>query len=230
MRACLDEIEGNSALSRASRCIAEQVKFRMGNIGVDEIRSDLCGVPSAFLPSPELADLSAHWRNIQLRQLFGCLWRQYCIGLQAMTSERPYETGELVRAFLVKAGSARTASKWLHVDADDEVDIPELLETLQACLYQGPKSEDLAAEIRRSLAVSLFEKCEDIVTQSRERLPLSRARQEMEAFSSEPPSVFLHHVFNSWVFGQHVYWAIGRGLGDARSRGKTILRLRVVPD
>ena len=48
MRACLDEIEGNSALSRASRCIAEQVKFRMGNIGVDEIRSDLCGVPSAF--------------------------------------------------------------------------------------------------------------------------------------------------------------------------------------
>lgn len=52
----------------------------------------------------------------------------------------------------------------------------------------------------------------------------------METLSSEPPSVFLHHVFNSWVFGQHVYWAIGRGLGDARSRGKTILRLRVVPD
>ncbi|MFC5862169.1 hypothetical protein ACFPT7_07685 [Acidicapsa dinghuensis] len=230
MRASLDGVEGNSALSRASRCIAEQVEFRKGKTGVAEIRSDLCGVPSAFLPSPELADLSAHWRNIQLRQLFRLSLEAILYWASAMTSERPYETSELVRAFLAKAGSARTASKWLHIDADDEVDIPELLETLQACLYQGPESGKLAVQIRRSLAVSLFEKCEDVVTQNRERLPLSRAREEMEALSSQSSSVFLEHVFNSWVFGQHVYWAIGRGLGDARSRGKTILRLRVVPD
>lgn len=91
-----------------------------------------------------MADLSAHWRNIQLRQLFRLSLEAILYWASAMTSERPYETDELVREFLVKAGSARTASKWLHVVADDEVDIPELLETLQACLYQGPESEDLA--------------------------------------------------------------------------------------
>jgi len=36
------------------------------------------------------------------------------------------------------------------------------------------------------------------------------------------------HVFDSWIFGQHVYWSVGRGLVDARSQGKTILRLKVV--
>ena len=37
----------------------------------------------------------------------------------------------------------------------------------------------------------------------------------------------LGHVLDSWVFGQHVYWAVGRGLADARARGRTILRLKV---
>jgi hypothetical protein len=35
-------------------------------------------------------------------------------------------------------------------------------------------------------------------------------------------------VFDSWIFGQHVYWSIGRGLAEARSQDKTILRLKVV--
>lgn len=29
---------------------------------------------------------------------------------------------------------------------------------------------------------------------------------------------------------QHAYWAVGRGLSDARSRGKQILRLKIVMD
>lgn len=223
-------LEGSAALSRASSCIAEQVQFRKGSIDVSAIRSDLCGAPSAFRPKPELADVSAHWRNIQLRQLFRLSLEAVLYWATAMTSERPYETSELVQAFLAVAGSTRTVSEWLHIDAVGKVDIPELLAELQGSLYAGPDSEELAGYVRRSLAVSLSERCEDVVSQSRERLPLSRARKEMEAFSNEPPSVFLHHLFNSWVFGQHVYWAIGRGLGDARSRGKMILRLRVVPD
>jgi len=40
--------------------------------------------------------------------------------------------------------------------------------------------------------------------------------------------VFLVHVLESWVFGQHVYWSLGRGLADARARDKTILRLKVI--
>ena len=37
----------------------------------------------------------------------------------------------------------------------------------------------------------------------------------------------MRHVLKSWVLAQHVYWSVGRGLADARARGKTILRLRV---
>lgn len=29
---------------------------------------------------------------------------------------------------------------------------------------------------------------------------------------------------------QHTYWCVNRGLADARGRGKTILRLRIVMD
>ena len=38
---------------------------------------------------------------------------------------------------------------------------------------------------------------------------------------------FVRHVLEFRVLAQHVYWSVGRGLADARARGKTILRLRV---
>ena len=41
-------------------------------------------------------------------------------------------------------------------------------------------------------------------------------------------SGFVRHLLESWVLAQHVYWSVGRGLADARARGKTILRLKVV--
>jgi hypothetical protein len=42
------------------------------------------------------------------------------------------------------------------------------------------------------------------------------------------PGDFVKHILESWIFAQHVYWSVGRGLADARARGKTILRLKVV--
>ncbi|WP_242187218.1 hypothetical protein [Sphingomonas sp. CARO-RG-8B-R24-01] len=37
-------------------------------------------------------------------------------------------------------------------------------------------------------------------------------------------------VLESWIMAQHTYWCVTRGLNDARGRGKTILRLRIVMD
>lgn len=60
-----------------------------------------------------------------------------------------------------------------------------------------------------------------------DRLPLARAAKEANNFRGQKPAAFIAHVLESWVFGQHVYWSVGRGLADARGRGKTILRLKV---
>jgi hypothetical protein len=59
-------------------------------------------------------------------------------------------------------------------------------------------------------------------------LPLFRARREAEAWGKAPTKNFVRHILESWVLAQHVYWSVGRGLADARARGKTILRLKVV--
>jgi hypothetical protein len=61
-----------------------------------------------------------------------------------------------------------------------------------------------------------------------DRLPLARANQEVNAYRNSSPQKFLTHVFESWIFGQHVYWAVGRGLADARAQDKTILRLKII--
>ena len=69
---------------------------------------------------------------------------------------------------------------------------------------------------------------EGTVTERSDRLPLKRARTEFEQRRDERPFEFMRHVIESWLFAQHTYWSIGRGLADARARGKTILRLKVV--
>jgi hypothetical protein len=44
------------------------------------------------------------------------------------------------------------------------------------------------------------------------------------------PAEFMARVLEIWVLAQHAYWCVGRSLADARSRGKTLLRLKVVMD
>ena len=63
-----------------------------------------------------------------------------------------------------------------------------------------------------------------------DRLPLSRAKREATSWSNLSPATFMARLFEIWIMAQHAYWSVGRGLADARSRGKTILRLRIVMD
>ena len=63
-----------------------------------------------------------------------------------------------------------------------------------------------------------------------ERLPLAWARKEASARAHISVSEFIRHILESWVFAQHAYWSVGRGLADARARGKVLLRLRIILD
>jgi hypothetical protein len=40
----------------------------------------------------------------------------------------------------------------------------------------------------------------------------------------------LARLIENWIMAQHAYWSVGRGLADARTRGKQIMRLRIVMD
>jgi hypothetical protein len=88
---------------------------------------------------------------------------------------------------------------------------------------------ELASAIADGLAFCIAEAPEQGQTfEWTDRLPLFRARREAEAWGKAPTRSFVRHILETWVLAQHVYWSVGRGLADARARGKTILRLKVV--
>lgn len=91
-----------------------------------------------------------------------------------------------------------------------------------------PGYKGLASNIATGLAFCIVEAPDQPEAFERaDRLPLARARREAKAWSHASTRDFVRHVLESWVLAQHVYWSVGRGLADARARGKTILRLRV---
>jgi hypothetical protein len=87
-----------------------------------------------------------------------------------------------------------------------------------------------ALAILASLAFCLAQEDASPIVERTERLPLARARKEAHSFREAPFREFLSHVFQSWVMAQHTYSSVARGLADARSGGKQILRLRIVLD
>jgi hypothetical protein len=120
-----------------------------------------------------------------------------------------------------------TTAKWVGDYHDQDVGPVQLLEGLENSL-QGDEDQ-FAPAIVRGLAICLMADFEQgTVLERSDRLPLNRARTEFEQRLDARPLDFIKYVFESWVFAQLVYWSIGRGLADARARGKTILRLKVV--
>jgi hypothetical protein len=92
-----------------------------------------------------------------------------------------------------------------------------------------PLHAELAQTIREGLSASIDEAPEHgQIFERADRLPLFRARRDAEAWVASPARSFLRHIFENWILAQHVYWSVGRGLADARARGKTLLRLKIV--
>ena len=133
-------------------------------------------------------------------------------------------------AFLEQTSRSKdaTADAWLRSRAAAPNGPVALIRQIQEAL-DDPSHPELALTIRDGLSASIAEAPEHgQIFERADRLPLFRARREAEAWKAAPAWNFLRHVFESWVLAQHVYWSVGRGLADARARGKTLLRLKIV--
>ena len=147
-------------------------------------------------------------------------------------SDGPKSSEALVDAFAAASNidKTRPASEWLSRPDIVVLSPAALLEEIQAEVQSGVFA-NFPSAIASGLAFSIAEGPEKPETFERQdRLPLARARKEALAWTAVPTSDFLKHVFELWVLAQHLYWAVGRGLADARSGGKRILRVRVVLD
>lgn len=204
---------------------------RPGLGSTEAVRSALAGEDPGFEVPEGLETAAARWRRLQYRQLF----RYSVESLLAWTLDRlaqsdgPLGTPALVFAFLAEAAidGDGPASDWL--DGTDPATPPSSATTAIADALRSKTREGLAAAIAQALALCIAHTPQDPETFDREdRLPLRRAGREANARRHAQARELVRHAIETWAIAQHVYWAVGRGLEDARGGGKTILRLKLV--
>jgi hypothetical protein len=200
-------------------------------IDADQLRTMMAGPPAKFVPPKHLEKTWQDFRRLQMRQLFRLALEALFWWTLGDLESRPKEIEAIVHDFLKQLpGGARqrTAGTWLNSMLPFDTGPSELISRIQFAM-SNLASNDLASAICAAIALCLSEKVDDKTRYERhDRLPLLRAWHETEVRKSGPVHEYLRHVFESWVLAQHVYWSVGRGLADARARGKTLLRLRVV--
>jgi len=145
----------------------------------------------------------------------------------------PRSIESLVDALLEETPPAdrdAVAGAWLRSLPPAGAGPTDLIKDIQDELA-SPAAIRLANAILVGLAFSLHDRdAADETETSIDRLPLARARREAASLASTSIRDAVHHVLESWVLAQHSYWSIGRGLADARRRGKMLLRLKVILD
>ena len=197
----------------------------------DLVRATMTGRPSNFAPPEDLSVPLVAWRRLQVRQLFRLALEALLYWIQEQIKDAPKSTGDLIATFLKQIpgrSGHKSARGWLNVGYVAAAAPTALMARITSAM-NDTASKDLAEAIIDSLAFSLAEAPETAEPFDRpDRLPLRRARREADAWGDGSPYDFVRHVIQSWVLAQHVYWSVGRGLADARARGKSILRLKVV--
>jgi hypothetical protein len=200
------------------------------SLNVAAVRRRMAGPPSRLRVQDGQRDTIAKWRRVQCRQLFRLCLEAFFYWVTLQLGAGPMSSQGLVTRFIKQASGDRrfaTAAKWIEYHYDENAGPVELLEGVQNAL-QGDE-EQYASAIMRGLSFCLVTDFQEgAVSERSDRLPLKRARTEFEQWRDARPFEFIRHVLESWLFAQHTYWSIGRGLADARARGKTILRLKVV--
>jgi hypothetical protein len=135
-------------------------------------------------------------------------------------------SGPLAQTFLraLKISPPNTAAEWLlhGINDDNPTDHVD-------ALYAGLQNEAVLPDaIVGALRHVLREPATAHDFERRDRLPLSRAKEEAGHWASLSPHAFLIKLIEVWIIAQHTYWCVARGLADARRGGKTILRMRIV--
>jgi hypothetical protein len=197
---------------------------------VSAVRRRMAGPPSRLRVQDGQRETVAKWRRVQCRQLFRLSLEAFFYWVTLQLGAGPMSSQGLVTRFIKQASGGRkfvTAAKWIEYHYDENAGPVELSEGVQNALQRD--DEQYAPAIMRGLSFCLLtELQEGAVSERSDRLPLKRARTEFQQRHEARPFEFVKHVLESWLFAQHTYWSVGRGLADARARGKTILRLKVV--
>lgn len=225
--------------SEAPQCrqLAGEMVFKSvdyaSTVDSSELRTTMAGVPSKFVPPPHLQKTWEDFRRLQVRQLFRLSLEALFWWMLGNVGDRPKGIEGLAEAFLGElssSGKVKNAGDWLRALKHAAVGPTELIARIEKAMGQ-PTDGDVASAIAASLAFCLAEASPgEKRIERQDRLPLWRAREEAKVREDLPVEEFIRHVFESWILAQHVYWSVGRGLADARARGKTLLRLRVILD
>jgi len=193
------------------------------------VRTAMCDY-SAAQGDAQLLESVAVWRGIQVRQLFRLTLEALLYWATVEVSDRPSSVEQMALRFLEGTPHKSTVATWLTPPADpDAVDIVGPIVELEKLLRGRVNADSLPGAIYRGLCTVLA--CNAIDGSERQdRLPLARAQNEAKFFHDKPPAQFMEYVLSAWAIGQHVYWSVGRGIGDARRGADRILRLKIVPD
>ncbi|MDE8654656.1 septum formation inhibitor-activating ATPase [Novosphingobium album (ex Liu et al. 2023)] len=196
----------------------------------EDIRLRMADRAEAWNASEDRPAAADEWRAVQVRQLFRlCLEGLFYWSIGQLMS-RSLSTAQLAQVFIsaLDEGSLpEKAEAWLLASSDTANPVAHL-RSLQAALRDQDR---LPSAIVAGLKLCLREAPSQAHPfENTDRLPLSRAKREAERWRDLPPTGFVGRMLDIWIMAQHAYWSVGRGLADARNRGKTILRLRIVMD
>lgn len=197
---------------------------------IDDVRARMADRPDEWGDPESCPAAAAEWRAVQVRQVFRLTLEALFYWFVEQLGDGSMHTSSVAAAFLNELGRTRlpvTADAWLLTDTQPSNPV-DLLNDLKAAL----KSWDgLATAIVAGLCHSLAEApAEAHDFETFDRLPLARARAEASGWRTLSPHDFMVRILETWIMAQHTYWCVTRGLNDARGRGKTILRLRIVMD
>jgi len=201
----------------------------------DAIRIRMADLPPAWREAAHRPSISDAWRELQVRQLFRLTLEGLFFWTIGTLLSGPMQSKQIAQVFLeeVSSGSAipATASDWV-LNRNIIGNPVNFLRDIQTELQRKPRDRVLqSGAILRGLSFSLKEApVKPHAFESADRLPLSRARQDAQAWKDLTPLEFIARLLEVWIMAQHAYWSVGRGLADARTRGKQILRLRIVMD
>lgn len=197
------------------------------------IRAAMAGPPSTFTPPLDLTEIRNAWRRLQIRQLFRLSLEALFYWTMLNLEGPPRSIDALVGEFLnqLPPHGDSNAGAWIAALAPGSAAGPtELIARIQRA-FEEENRGDLPNSIATGFAFCLTDMPQgESHPEQAERLPLARARMEAAAHAHTPAAEFMRHILESWVLAQHAYWSVGRGLADARARGRVLLRLRIILD
>ncbi|WP_016745157.1 hypothetical protein [Rhizorhabdus wittichii] len=189
--------------------------------------ADESDVRRMMTEQPDAEEAALLWKRMQMRQLFRLALEALFEWSVIQIDDGVLATKILAERFVAATEiEASTAIDWLERLIPDHPCPVLALAGLQESFWDRALIPTAIAE---ALAMTLLSE-EPLHDQSmrEDRLPISNAVKDFRAQSKETPQSLIAMIIERWIAAQHTYWSVGRGLADARSGGKSILRLRLV--